>query len=171
MEADPILWLTSKRGPVGLSPVQFQEWTKRSGYDSWVQQVKQHKLNAINVFVTWEETIGVAEVNEKMTNTTVPSTENNDCENDDWALSTPYAQMIDISAERAQVDRSIIKRALDFYNSVLSNPTLTTADAMMWRERFSTKAWWTTWWSERGLPPFFCGGELRGLEFYSMILQ
>ncbi|KAM0801905.1 hypothetical protein BDR22DRAFT_887958 [Usnea florida] len=65
MEADPVTWMTAKRGPAGFSPAQFEEWAQQHGYHTKAQNVRRNNLNAVDTFVTWEQAVGAAEVNRR----------------------------------------------------------------------------------------------------------
>ena len=142
MEADPVAWMTTKRGPVGLSPAQFDEWAQQHGYYAWAQNVRENNLNAIDAFVTWEQTVGAAEVNRRFHAINASPADTGD----DWTpTQAPPTDVTDISMEKAKTDNSIIQQASDLYNSILSNPTLTAAEVAVWKARFSEKAWWIKW--------------------------
>ena len=46
MEADPVTWLTDKRGPTGLTQAQCKIWAHKYNYYSWAQKVKSQNLNS-----------------------------------------------------------------------------------------------------------------------------
>lgn len=59
---------------------------------------------------------------------------------------------MDVSIEKAKPDIAIIEQALLTYVTALDNnlnPALTEAEQeaeqIMWKDRFSEKAWWITW--------------------------
>lgn len=62
MKNDPVAWITRKRAPQ-LESHDLSIWKKRSGYDSWVQEVRTVNLNAMNSFVLWEKTVGANQAN------------------------------------------------------------------------------------------------------------
>ena len=70
-------------------------------------------LNAIEAFVSWEETVGAAEVN-RLHSIPISATNNTlSAGDDDWSLTTHPLKETDISMEKAKMDKSTIKQALD----------------------------------------------------------
>ena len=61
METDPVAWITLKRGPTGLTPTQFDEWSQQCGYNAWAQKVRNLKLNAENRDL-WDQRRGLKDL-------------------------------------------------------------------------------------------------------------
>ena len=49
----------------GSIPAQSEEWAQQHGYHAWAQNVSGNNLNAVDAFVTREQTVGPAEVNRR----------------------------------------------------------------------------------------------------------
>ena len=98
--------------------------------------VRAHNLNAVNAFVTWEQTVGAAEVNIRVQ---AISATRITAENEWSSTRAPPTEVTDISMEKAKTDNSITQQASDLYNSVLSDPTLTATEVAVWKARFSKK--------------------------------
>ena len=138
MDRDPIAWLLHKN-PDMANNAKCVEWMK---------QVKDENLNAIDAFVSWEQTVGATEANLKAQPTAdmylkaktyheqgsaMPSIMEES--NSDWGEEFS-PRTTDISTEKAPLDRSILERALLTYIARFNaNPGMSSEDKELWHLR------------------------------------